>query len=61
VPDAYEAMPRLATSRPPTALADEAYQLYEQFRPAIPAGPKGWGAAGTFNLDAIRKLATESL
>ena len=58
--DAYEAMQKLATSRPPTILADEAYQLYEQFRPAIPAGPKGWGAVGTLNLDAIRKLATDS-
>jgi hypothetical protein len=59
--DAYEAMQRLATSRPPAVLADEAYQLYEQFRPAIPAGTKGWGAAGTLNLDAIQKLATDSL
>ena len=58
--DAYEAMQRLATSRPPTVLADEAYQFYEQFRPAIPAGPKGWGAAGTLHLDTIRKLATDS-
>ena len=57
--DAYEAMQRLATSRPPTVLADEAYQLYEQFRPAIPAGLKGWGAAGTLNLEAVRKLATD--
>jgi hypothetical protein len=59
--DAYEAMQKLATSRPPAVLADEAYQLYEQFRPAIPAGTKGWGAAGTLNLDAIQKLATDSL
>ena len=57
--EAYEAMQRLATSRPPTTLMDEAYQLYEQFRPAIPAGPQGWGAAGTLNLEAIRKLATD--
>ena len=59
--DAYEAMQRLAASRPPAVLADKAYQLYEQFRPAIPAGTKGWGAAGTLNLDAIQKLATDSL
>jgi len=57
--DAYKAMKKLATSRPPDVLADEAYQLYEQFRPAIPAGTKGWGATGTLNLEAIRKLATE--
>jgi hypothetical protein len=57
--EAYEAMQLLATSRPPAALADEAYHLYEQFRPAIPAGTKGWGAAGTLSLEAIRQLATE--
>jgi hypothetical protein len=55
--DAYEAMKQLAASRPSAALADEAYTLYEQFRPAIPAGTKGWGAAGTLRLDTIRKLA----
>jgi hypothetical protein len=53
-------MKRLADSRPPAVLAAEAYQLYEQFRPAIPAGVKGWGAAGTLDLDAIRKLATDT-
>jgi len=58
--DAYEAIQRLATSRPPIALADEAYQLYEQFQPAIPTGPKGWGAAGRLNLNAIRQLATDN-
>jgi hypothetical protein len=58
--EAYEAMKRLADSRPPAVLAAEAYQLYEQFRPAIPAGVKGWGAAGTLDLDAIRKLATDT-
>lgn len=56
--DAYAAMQQLATSRPPEALAAEAYQLYEHFRPAIPAGAKGWGAAGTLDLEAMRQLAT---
>ena len=55
--DAYEAMRQLAMSRQSTALADEAYALYEQFRPTVPAGTQGWGAAGTLHLDAIRKLA----
>ena len=58
--DACEAMRGLAASRPPVALADEAYELYERFRPAIPAGLKGWGAAGTLNLEAIWKLATDN-
>jgi hypothetical protein len=34
-----------------------AYSLYEKFRPRIPAGQKGWGAAGKLSLDAIRSLA----
>jgi hypothetical protein len=56
---AAAAMRRLARSRPPADLADEAYQLYEQFRPEIPAGKKGWGAAGTLDLEAIRQLAAK--
>ena len=39
--ETYEAMRLLAKSRPPTELAEEAYHLYEQFRPAIPAGKQG--------------------
>ena len=56
--DAYAAMHQLAASLPPYALAAEAYQLYEHFRPAIPAGAKGWGATGTLDLEAMRQLAT---
>jgi len=55
--DTCQAMQRLAASRTLDALADQAYHLYEQFRPATPAGVKGWGAAGTLHLDTIRKLA----
>ena len=55
--DTYEAMRQLAMSRSSAALADEAYALYERFRPAIPTGTKGWGATGTLHLDAIRKMA----
>jgi hypothetical protein len=54
---AREAMRALAKSRAPAQLAREAYTLYEHFRPAVPAGVRGWGAAGTLDLDAIRKLA----
>jgi hypothetical protein len=53
----YDAMTVLARSRTPAALATEAYALYERFRPAVPAGVKGWGAAGVLRLDAIRSLA----
>lgn len=55
--DTYAAMQQLATSMPAVALAAEAYSLYEHFRPAIPRGTKGWGAAGILHLDAIRKMA----
>lgn len=55
--DARKAMEALAKSRAPKALAGEAYHLYEQFRPGVPAGVRGWGAQGTLELDAIRKLA----
>jgi len=53
------AMALLADSRDPEDLAAEAYGLYAQFRPAIPAGVAGWGAAGTLRLARIRKLAKE--
>ncbi len=34
-----------------------AYALYEQFRPEIPAGVKGWGAKGVLDLGLIDRLA----
>ncbi len=53
------AMVLLADSMDAEELAAEAYVLYEQFRPDIPAGVAGWGAAGTLSLARIRKLAKE--
>jgi len=55
--DAEDAMMTLAKSMEPSALAEHGYALYERFRPAVPAGVKGWGAVGTLDLDLIRKLA----
>jgi hypothetical protein len=55
--DAEEAMRALAKSRPPAKLAGEAYSLYENFRPAVPAGTRGWGVKGTLDLEALRRLA----
>lgn len=52
-----DAMQALARSMKPGELAERAYSLYEAFRPAIPAGKKGWGAAGELDLDRIRALA----
>lgn len=50
------AMAELAGAYAPRQLAGRAYDLYEQFRPEIPEGKKGWGAAGVLDLDLIRNL-----
>ncbi|HSR73191.1 MAG TPA: hypothetical protein VLL72_12490, partial [Kiloniellales bacterium] len=55
--DARAAMTALAKSMPPSQLARHAYRLYEQFRPEIPGGSKGWGAKGRLSLDKIRSMA----
>ncbi|MBM3308052.1 MAG: hypothetical protein FJY74_06985 [Candidatus Eisenbacteria bacterium] len=52
-----EAMEALARSMGRSQLADRAFALYEEFRPAVPSGKKGWGAAGTLDLGKIRSLA----
>jgi len=50
------AMRRLAGTFPPNELAVCAFALYERFRPAIPDGVSGWGAAGVLNLAVIEGL-----
>lgn len=52
-----DAMRALAASRTPKALATEAHALYEQFRPTIPPGVRGWGAKGELDLQAIARMA----
>ena len=54
---ARRAMAKLANSLPPAEIAARAYRLYEEFRPAIPAGVKGWGVAGELDLDLIEGLS----
>ena len=51
------ALRKLARAYRPQQLAHEAYALYERFRPEIPAGKRGWGAAGDLDLAQIDKLA----
>jgi hypothetical protein len=51
------AMEKLAKAYPPKHLENEAYGLYEKFRPKIPEGTKGWGAKGDLDLDYIQSLA----
>lgn len=55
--DVRAAMRDLARSYPRAELAEAAYSLYEEFRPQIPAGTRGWGASGTLDLELIRSLA----
>jgi hypothetical protein len=54
---ARAAMRDLAKSFSPEQLAQQAFTLYEKFRPAIPQGKAGWGAKGNLDLDRIRSLA----
>jgi hypothetical protein len=54
---ARAAMAALAASYEPQRLAAQAYSLYTKFRPRIPEGAKGWGAAGELDLGFIRSLA----
>ncbi len=55
--DAEAAMRALAKAFPPEELKDRAYLLYEKFRPEIPEGVRGWGAAGDLDLEKLRSLA----
>lgn len=61
LPAARQAMQQLAASFAPEELARKAYALYEDFRPEIPEGKKGWGAAGVLNLDKLRRLARQAI
>jgi hypothetical protein len=55
-----EAMARLAGSFQPKDLAEEAFRLYERFRPKTPSGTKGWGAKGVLDLAVIDRLANRT-
>lgn len=54
--DVEAAMKQLAKAYKPGELAAQAYTLYEQFRPTIPEGTRGWGAKGELDLDTLRAL-----
>ena len=53
------ALQKLAKSFTPKELAGVAFGLYEQFRPSIPEGVKGWGAKGDLDLSLIERLAKQ--
>ncbi|MHC4249142.1 MAG: hypothetical protein ACYS9X_08450 [Planctomycetota bacterium] len=54
-----EAMRELADSFEPERLELLAYSFYEQFRPQIEPGRRGWGQKGTLDLALIRSLGGE--
>jgi hypothetical protein len=56
---ARAAMEALAKAFGPKALEEAAYSLYEEFRPQIASGTRGWGQKGDLDLDLIRSLATK--
>ena len=56
LPEVTAAMRSLARAFKPDRLATIGFSLYEQFRPEIPPGVRGWGAKGRLDLDRIREL-----
>ena len=60
LPEVEAAMRELARAYPPKRLEAIGFALYEQFRPEIPEGVKGWGAKGRLDLARLRALAKEA-
>ena len=56
LPEVKAAMEELAGSLSREDLVHRAYELYEQFRPSVPPGVRGWGAPGDLELDKVRAL-----
>lgn len=59
LPQVRQAFEELAGSFSPQDLTRKAYPLYEEFRPKIPEGTKGWGAKGILDLEVVRGLKKE--
>ncbi len=57
LPTVREAMEQLASSLDQATLEEQAFSLYEQFRPAIEPGTRGWGQKGLLDLRKIREMA----
>ncbi len=56
LPEIRKAMEELADSLPKQELNKRGFALYEEFRPEIPEGVKGWGALGELDAKTIRSL-----
>jgi hypothetical protein len=57
---AADALRALARAVAREDLESAAFSLYEDFRPAVPRGTKGWGAAGVFDVERVNDI-TERL
>ena len=57
--DAKAALNTLADSYKPEDIGEHCYHLYEQFRPTIASGQKGWGQKGQLDLVQIKGLAEQ--
>ena len=57
--EARRAMAELAASLEPDELNRRGFRLYEGFRPSVPAGERGWGAAGELDLGKVQALNPE--
>ena len=55
-----DAMKKLAGAFGPEELAEIAFGLYEEFRPQIASGRRGWGQKGKLDLDLVRAMAKKS-
>ena len=53
----HKVMSQLARAMSAKELKEQAFSLYEKFRPEIPGGAAGWGAKGKLDLNLIRSLA----
>ena len=57
LPAARAALVELAGAYSPEELADQAFRLYEQFRPQVAKGQRGWGQQGELDLGLVWSLA----
>jgi hypothetical protein len=53
-------METLPSSLSPEKLNRRGFALYEAFRPDVPAGAQGWGAAGMLDPNRVVALATKT-
>ena len=53
--DVRKTLQKLAAGLPPDELNRVGFRLYDQFRPEVPEGVKGWGAKGELDLYRVRQ------